>query len=82
MLHIKFQGNQSTGSREEIFKDQPKVIICAIMVVFGYPMQSFKVIGQLVLGKKVFNIYGHGSHIGHVTLTVCTNFYSLSPRRL
>ena len=24
----------------------------------------------------------HGCHIGHVTLRVCTNFYSLSPRRL
>ena len=30
---------------------------------------------------KVFTIYGHGGHIGHVTLRVCTNFYSLSPRR-
>ena len=39
MLHIKFQGNQSTGSREEICKDQPKVIICAMVVhVLGYPM--------------------------------------------
>ena len=39
---------------------------------------SFKVIGQLVLGKKiflkVFTIYGHGGHIGHVTLRVCTIF--------
>ena len=24
----------------------------------------------------------HGGHTGHVTLRVCTNFYSLSPRRL
>ena len=38
---------------------------------------SFKVIGQLVLGKKIFKgftIYGHGGHIGHVTLRVCINF--------
>ena len=31
---------------------------------------------------KVFTIYGHGGHIGNVTLRVSTNFYSLSPRRL
>ena len=31
---------------------------------------------------KVFTIYRHGGHIGHVTLRVCINFYSLSPRRL
>ena len=42
MLHIKFKGNQSAGSREEICKDQPKVIICAIMVVLGYPMLHTK----------------------------------------
>ena len=38
---------------------------------------SFKVNGQLVLGKKIFKgfyIYGHGGRIGHVTLRVCTNF--------
>ena len=49
----------------------------------GY-IQNFKVIGQLVMGEKilkVFTIYGQGGNIGHVTLRVCTNFYSLSPRR-
>ena len=30
---------------------------------------------------KVFTIYGHGGHIGHVTMTVCKYFHSLSPRR-
>ena len=28
---------------------------------------------------KVFTIYGHGSHLGHVTLFICINFYSHSP---
>ena len=33
-------------------------------------MSSFKIIGLLVLEKKilkVFTIYGHGGHLGHVT---------------
>ena len=28
---------------------------------------------------KVFTIYGHGSHVGHVTQPICTNFHSHSP---
>ena len=35
---------------------------------------SFKVIGHLVLERKiylkVFTIYGHGGHVGHVTRNV------------
>ena len=31
---------------------------------------------------KVFTIYGHGSHLGHVTWTIYTNFRSPFPRRL
>ena len=68
-------------------QDQPKVIICAIMVVLGYPMLHTKFQGHWSTGSgeedflKVFTLYGHGGHIGHVTLRVCTNFYSLSPRR-
>ena len=27
---------------------------------------------------KVFTIYGHGSHIGHVTQLICINFHSHS----
>ena len=37
--------------------------------------------GLLVLEKKiikVFTIYGHGSHVGHVTHRICINFYSYS----
>ena len=31
---------------------------------------------------KVFTIYGHGSHLGHVTCTIYINFLSHFPRRL
>ena len=31
---------------------------------------------------KVFAIYSHGSHLGHVTLTIYINFYSLFLRML
>ena len=31
---------------------------------------------------KVFTIYGHGSHPGHVTWTIYINFRSPFPRRL
>ena len=30
---------------------------------------------------KVFTIYGHGSHLGHVTWTIYINFLSHFPRR-
>ena len=28
---------------------------------------------------KVFTIYGHGGHVGHVTQLICINFHSFSP---
>ena len=31
---------------------------------------------------KVFAIYGHGGHLGHVTWTIYINFHSPFPRRL
>ena len=31
---------------------------------------------------KVFTIYGHGGHLGHVTWTIYANFRSPFPRRL
>ena len=31
---------------------------------------------------KVFAIYGHGGHLGHVTWTIYINFRSPFPRRL
>ena len=42
-------------------------------------MPSFKIIGFLVLEKnilKVYAIYSHGGHLGHVTWTIYTNFLS------
>ena len=56
-------------------------------------MPSFKVIGLLVLEKtilKVFTIYGHGGHLGHVTQMswscdldhLYITFLSHFPRRL
>ena len=48
-------------------------------------MPSLKIIGLLVLEKKifkVFTIYGHGGHLGHVTWTICINFLFPLPRML
>ena len=28
---------------------------------------------------KVFTIYGHGGHLGHVTQIICIYFHSVSP---
>ena len=51
MLHTKFHGNRSTGSREEVF-------------------------------LRLFTIYGHGSHLGHVTSIMSINFHFLVPESL
>ena len=43
---------------------------------------SFMKIGPPVLEKeilKVFTIYGHGGHLGHVTMIMLTNFHFLVP---
>ena len=32
--------------------------------------------------SKVFTIYGHGGHLGHVTWTIYINFCSPFPKRL
>ena len=48
-------------------------------------MPSFKIIGLLVLEKKIFKgftIYRHGGHLGQVTWTIYVNFRSPFPRRL
>ena len=48
-------------------------------------MLSFKIIGLLVLKKKilrVFAIYSHGGLLGHVTMTIYTNFHLLFLRML
>ena len=31
---------------------------------------------------KVFTIYKHGGHVGHVTQLICINFHSYSPSKL
>ena len=58
------------------------------MVVLGYPMLLTKFQGHWSTGSgeedlknlKVFTIYGHGGHIGHVTLRVCTKFLFPQPK--
>ena len=48
-------------------------------------MPGFKIVGFLVLEKnilKVFGIYSHGGHLGHVTLTIYVNFHYPIPRIL
>ena len=48
-------------------------------------MPSFKIIGLLVLEKKIFKgfaIYSHGGHLGHVTLIIYKNFHSPFQRML
>ena len=40
---------------------------------------KFKVIGLLLMEKKIFKvltIYGHGGHVGLVTQLICINFHS------
>ena len=31
---------------------------------------------------KIFVIYSHGGHLGHVNMTICANFHSLFQRML
>ena len=48
-------------------------------------MLCFKIIGLLVLKKKIFKIfviYSHGGDLGHVTMTFYANFHSLFLRML
>ena len=47
---------------------------------------KFHQIGPLVPGKNMFkclyNIYGHGSHLGHVTSIILMKFHFLIPKSL
>ena len=43
---------------------------------------SFVEIGQMVLKKKIFNIYGHCGHLGHVTIIMSFDFNYLVPNNL
>ena len=48
-------------------------------------MQRTKFQGHRSIGSwgdvflKVFTIYGHGTHLGHVTQLICINFHSHLP---
>ena len=63
----------------KIGQGQPRVIIWANLVVLKQPDAAYKVSRSSAFWFrrrffKVFTIYGHGGHLGHVTRTVWTNF--------
>ena len=64
---------------------QPRVIILTTLVVLTQTMLHTKFQGHRSIGSgeedflKVFTIYGHGSHLGHVTRTILTTFRSPNP---
>ena len=61
---------------------QPIFIICSNLVGPTSPMLHTKSQGHWSFGsregdfKKVFTLYGHGGHLGHVTIIICYKFYS------
>ena len=65
---------------------QPKVIIYINFVELESPMLHAKFQDHRTWFwrrfLKVFTIYGHGSHLGHVTCTIYINFLSHFPRRI
>ena len=65
----------------KIGQGQPRVIIWTNLVVLEHPMLHTKFQGHLPF-DKVFTIYGHGGHLGHVTRTFWSNFRSPIPWRL
>ena len=47
------------------------------------PNATYQVQGLLVPEKKIFkgvSLYGHGSHLGHVTINICYKFTPLNLR--
>ena len=44
--------------------------------------QDHRTFGSGEKDYEGFTIYGHGSHLGHVTYTIYINFLSPFPRRL
>ena len=66
MLHTKFRENWSAGVPDATYQVSRKL-------VHWFRSRRF---------LKVFTIYGHGGHLGHVTWTIYTNFGSPFPRRL
>ena len=71
----------------KISQDQSRVIIWINLVVLEHPMLYTKFQGHQPFQFwrrrffKVFAIYGHGGHLGHVTGTSWTNFRSPIPWR-
>ena len=66
---------------------QPRIIIWANLAGPTTPMLHTKSQGYQPFGSgedfwRVFTIYGHGGHLGHVTKTIWTNFCSPIIRRL
>ena len=41
--------------------------------------QGHQSIGSEEDFSRVFTIYGHGGHVGHLTQLICINFHSHSP---
>ena len=72
----------------KIGQGQPRVIIYINLVVPEYPMLQTKFQGLRPYGSgeedffKVFTLYGHGGHLGHVTWTIYINFHSPFPRKI
>ena len=72
----------------KIGQGQPRVIIWTNLIWFEHPMLHTKFQGHRPFGSgkkdffKIFIIYWHGGHLGHVTCTVWTNFQSPISRRL
>ena len=44
--------------------------------------QGHQSIASVEVILKVFTIYGHGGHVGHVTQLICIKFHSHSPLSL
>ena len=54
-------------------QDQPKVIVCIVLVVLAYTMPYIKFQGHRFIGsgeEDFFIVNGHDGHVGHVTRTV------------
>ena len=68
-------------SCHKVGQGQPRFIICANLVGPTSPMLHFKSQGHWPFGSRekkylrVFTIYGHGGHLGHVTSTTGINFW-------
>ena len=63
---------------------QPRFIICANLVGPTSPMLYTKSQGHWPFGRylKVFTLYGHGRHLGGVTITIWFKFTPLNLRSL